>query len=115
MIRILHERAKAGVEIRVIGQSEANLPVRKLSKLRLHTRVIVRDGRQAFIGSQSLRASELDSRREAGLIVPDAKIVKKLIETFEPIGRLRALRKLEMGAQRSQRRQSRKRIRQCES
>ena len=83
MIRILHERAKAGVEIRVIGQSEANLPVRKLSKLRLHTRVIVRDGRQAFIGSQSLRASELDSRREVGLIVPDAKIVKKLIETFE--------------------------------
>ena len=83
MIRILHERAKAGVEIRVIGQTEADLPVRELSKLRLHTRMIVRDERQAFISSQSLRAAELDSRREVGLIVRDAKIVKKLMETFE--------------------------------
>jgi phosphatidylserine/phosphatidylglycerophosphate/cardiolipin synthase-like enzyme len=49
----------------------------------LHTRTIVRDGRQAFIGSQSLRAADLDSRREVGLIVRDAKIVKKLMETFE--------------------------------
>jgi cardiolipin synthase len=83
MIRILHDRAKAGVEIRVIGQAEAKLPVRVLPKLRLHTRVIVRDGHQAFIGSQSLRTAELDSRREVGIIVHDANILRKLMETFE--------------------------------
>jgi phosphatidylserine/phosphatidylglycerophosphate/cardiolipin synthase-like enzyme len=83
MIRILQDRAKAGVEIRVIGQAEAKLPVRVLPKLRLHTRVIVRDGQRAFIGSQSLRAAELDSRREVGIIVHDANIVKKIMETFE--------------------------------
>ncbi len=83
MIRILHDRAEAGVEIQVIGQTEADLPVRMLSKLRLHTRMIIRDGRQAFIGSQSLRTAELDSRREVGIIVHDADIVSRLMETFE--------------------------------
>ena len=83
MIGILHARAKAGVEIRIIGQSRAGLPVKKLNHLRLHTRTIIRDGHQAFIGSQSLRPAELDLRREVGLIVHDAKIVKKLAQTFE--------------------------------
>lgn len=85
MIRILQERAKAGVDIRIIGKLEGrvNLPVRKLAKIRLHTRTIVRDRHQAFVGSQSLRRSELDSRRELGLIVREQKVVKRLLETFE--------------------------------
>src|SRR5579862_3716028 len=58
MIHILQDRAKDGVEIRVIGETDANFQTRKLAKLRLHTRTIVRDGNQIFIGSQSLRAAE---------------------------------------------------------
>lgn len=85
MLRILQERAKAGVEVKVIGQLSGRAPfeVRKLAGTRLHTRTIIRDGRQAFVGSQSLRAAELDSRREVGLIVQDPKAVKQLIGTFE--------------------------------
>jgi phosphatidylserine/phosphatidylglycerophosphate/cardiolipin synthase-like enzyme len=85
MLRILQERAKAGVTIRVIGKASGHneLDVQKLSGKRLHTRTIIRDGRHAFVGSQSLRGAELDSRREVGLIVQDAKVVKKLSETFE--------------------------------
>jgi cardiolipin synthase len=83
MIRILQERAKAGVEIRVIGKAPATLPSKKLTQLRLHTRTIIRDGRQAFIGSQSLRTAELDLRREVGVIIQQAQIVKKLLQTFE--------------------------------
>ena len=85
MLRILQERAKAGVEIKVIGSvaGRAEFDVQKLAGTRLHTRTIIRDRRQAFVGSQSLRTAELDSRRELGLIVQDAKVVKKLIETFE--------------------------------
>jgi cardiolipin synthase len=85
MLRILQERAKAGVEIKVIGSvvGRTQFQVQKLSGRRLHTRTIIRDRRQAFVGSQSLRAAELDSRRELGLIVQDAKAVKKLIDTFE--------------------------------
>jgi cardiolipin synthase len=83
MIRILKDRVKAGVEVRVIGQTKAPFEVKRLSKLRLHTRTIIRDEKQAFIGSQSLRAAELDLRREVGLIVHDSRIVRRLTETFE--------------------------------
>ena len=85
MIGVLQARAKAGVEIRVIGKirSRAGLSVRKLTKMRLHTRTIIRDGKQAFVGSQSLRPAELDSRRELGLIIRESKPVKKLLNTFE--------------------------------
>ena len=85
MLRVLHARAKAGVEIKVIGSVAGRVPfeVQKLAGQRLHTRTIIRDRRQAFVGSQSLRAAELDSRRELGLIVQDGKAVKTLIATFE--------------------------------
>ena len=85
MLRILRERVKAGVEIRIIGKvaRSAKFNVQKLNGCRLHTRTIIRDHRQAFIGSQSLRAAELDLRRELGLIIRDAKCVKGLIDTFE--------------------------------
>lgn len=85
MIRILQERAKAGVEIKVIGSFAGHAPfkVQQLGDTRLHTRTIIRDRRQAFVGSQSLRTAELDARREVGLIVQDTKAVKKLVDMFE--------------------------------
>lgn len=85
MISILAGRAKAGVEVRVIGKitGTAEVQVRKLARMRLHTRTIIRDRRQAFVGSQSLRPAELDSRREVGLIVRESKVVNKLLATFE--------------------------------
>jgi len=85
MLRILQERAKAGVEIKVIGQvaGKTSIEAKKLGGVRLHTRTIIRDRRQAFVGSQSLRSVELDSRREVGLVVQDPKSVKQLIDIFE--------------------------------
>ncbi len=85
MLGILQARVRAGVEVKVIGQVSGRPPfdVRKLAGTRLHTRTIIRDRRRAFVGSQSLRAAELDSRREVGLIVRDTKAVKTLIDTFE--------------------------------
>jgi phosphatidylserine/phosphatidylglycerophosphate/cardiolipin synthase-like enzyme len=44
---------------------------------------MVRDSDAAFVGSQSLRALELDGRREIGLVVRDAKIIRRLAEEFE--------------------------------
>ena len=85
MIRVLQERIKAGVDVRIIGKisGRSGVTAQKLNRMRLHTRTIIRDGRQAFVGSQSLRPAELDSRRELGLMVRDAKIVKKLLAIFE--------------------------------
>lgn len=86
MIRLLKQRAKQGVEIRILGELEkkwrgSDLYVRDV-RGRLHVRAIVRDGRRAFVGSQSLRKLELDERREVGLIVRDRRIVKQLADVF---------------------------------
>jgi cardiolipin synthase A/B len=85
MIRILEERAKAGVDVRIIGKltvKASGLAVQKLA-MRLHTRTIIRDGKAAFLGSQSLRELELDSRREIGIIFKDARVVSRLAEVFQ--------------------------------
>jgi hypothetical protein len=50
--------------------------------MRLHTRTIIRDGKHAFLGSQSLRALELDARREVGIIFRDPGAVARLTATF---------------------------------
>jgi cardiolipin synthase len=84
MVRILEERAKAGVEVRIIGKllgKSSHIEVQKLA-MRLHTRTILRDSKAVFVGSQSLRELELDSRREVGVIVQDAKVVSRLAEVF---------------------------------
>lgn len=86
MIRLLEERAKEGVEIKVVGKMARHsnrISVRKLANLRLHTRTIIRDRRDAFIGSQSLRELELDSRREIGILFRDGDTIEKLIKIFE--------------------------------
>lgn len=83
ILRLLAERVKCGVKVRVIGEvSGGQLESRKLGRMRLHTRSIIRDRRDAFVGSQSLRQLELDSRREIGIIFRDAKVVSALSSMF---------------------------------
>jgi cardiolipin synthase len=85
MIRILRERAKAGVEIKMMGKlqkKDLDVLVEKFPG-KLHARSIIQDGRKAFIGSQSLRRLELDERREVGVIFTDAPIVRQLMSIFE--------------------------------
>jgi phosphatidylserine/phosphatidylglycerophosphate/cardiolipin synthase-like enzyme len=86
MLKLLNERAKAGVEVRIIGKvgkRAVGLEHEKYPGKRLHIRAILRDGTHAFMGSQSLRKLELDERREVGLIVRNEHIVKQMIATFE--------------------------------
>jgi len=84
--KVIAEQAKAGVKIRILGCLEKNNPdvkVRPMATMRLHVRAIIRDGKTAFIGSQSLRKLELDGRREVGIIIQNAGIVRKLQAVFE--------------------------------
>lgn len=85
MLRIITQRIKAGVEVRIIGKVEAkwNVKSEKYPGKRLHVRAIVRDGKRAFVGSQSLRKLELDKRREVGIVVVDQKVVKQIKAVFE--------------------------------
>ena len=86
IVKLLKERVKAGVDVRIIGKVSSrgdDLAHQRYPGHRLHVRAIVRDGRHAFVGSQSLRKLELDKRREVGVFVKGAPIVKELIATFE--------------------------------
>jgi len=85
MIRILKERAKAGVEIRMMGKLVKKDLDARIEKFpgKLHARVMIQDGSKAFLGSQSLRRLELDERREVGVIITDPTVVRQLISTFE--------------------------------
>ena len=85
ILELLDERAKAGVQIRVLGHvgEGSSVSSHGLRRPRLHLRAIVRDGTAAFVGSQSLRKAELDDRREVGISVREPSVVQRIHETFE--------------------------------
>ena len=85
MIRILKERAKAGVDIKMMGKLQKKDVGVRVEKFpgKLHARTIIQDGRKAFVGSQSLRRLELDERREVGVVFTDPSIVRQLVSVFE--------------------------------
>ena len=87
MLRLITERVKAGVDVRMLGGLEAkwaeNIKHEPYPGKRLHIRAIIRDGKRAFLGSQSLRRLELEKRREVGVIVTDEVVVKQMQEVFE--------------------------------
>ena len=74
MLKLLQERVKAGVDVRIIGKvgkRGEGLTAEKMPGMRLHLRAMLRDGQEMFLGSMSLRALELDKRREVGVIVKE--------------------------------------------
>ncbi len=85
MLRIISDRIRKGVDVRVIGKVEAkwNLKSGRFAGKRLHIRAIIRDGKRAFMGSQSLRRLELEKRREVGVIITDETVVREMKEVFE--------------------------------
>ncbi len=100
MLSILDERARSGVDVRILGKlggkvgdklggklggklEGSSLAVEPNSGKRLHVRAIVRDGNRAFVGSQSLRRLELEKRREIGVIVDDRTVVRGILRIFE--------------------------------
>ena len=85
-LRLLIERQKAGVEVKIIGRTggkKAGLTAERFPGKRLHIRAIIRDGRRAFLGSQSLRKLELEKRREIGVIIHDETVVRQMQAIWE--------------------------------
>ena len=86
MIKLLQERVKAGVDVRIlgkVGKKGVGLTYEKMPGMRLHARAMLRDNQELFLGSMSLRAIELDKRREIGVIVKDRTAAKQFREIFE--------------------------------
>ena len=86
MIKLLQDRVKAGVDVRIIGKvgkKGEGLTVEKMPGMRLHVRAMLRDGKEMFLGSMSLRGLELDKRREVGVIVKERAAARQFREIFE--------------------------------
>jgi phosphatidylserine/phosphatidylglycerophosphate/cardiolipin synthase-like enzyme len=95
MIKLIAERVKAGVDVRILGHvaKASALTWDKLPRYRLHIRAMVRDGEAAFVGSQSLRKVELDQRREVGMLISHRPTVRRILGTFEEDWALTAVAK----------------------
>jgi cardiolipin synthase A/B len=84
--KLLKDLAANGIRVRVLGKlkgPDGAVEERSFKSLRLHVRAIIRDGKSAFVGSQSLRKLELDHRREVGLLIHNAAVTRKLMQVFE--------------------------------
>ena len=86
MIKLLQDRVKAGVDVRILGKMgkrAEGLTCEKMPVMRLHLRAMLRDSQEMFLGSMSLRALELDKRREVGVIVKERAAAKQFRDVFE--------------------------------
>jgi phosphatidylserine/phosphatidylglycerophosphate/cardiolipin synthase-like enzyme len=86
MLKLLQDRVKAGVDVRIIGKvakKGEGLKSEKMPGLRLHLRAMLRDGHDMFLGSMSLRGIELDKRREVGVVVKERTAARQFRELFE--------------------------------
>jgi len=105
MLRALDTRARHGVSVRIIGsvgRKSPRLNVRPLGGFRLHTRAIIRDGCEGFVGSQSLRrpssirgaksASSSATRRSSPVSSIRSKLTGRRKETIESAATLQAAR-----------------------
>jgi phosphatidylserine/phosphatidylglycerophosphate/cardiolipin synthase-like enzyme len=56
--------------------------VNKQRGLRMHAKLIVADGQRALVGSMNIDRSAFDLRRELGMIVEGADLLRPLARTF---------------------------------
>ena len=58
------------------------MQVKEDPRLYMHAKIIVVDGRRAFVGSENISAQSLDQNRELGIIVADSSVLSTLQQTF---------------------------------
>lgn len=89
--------ARRGVNVEVIlpqpsGSASANadvvallrdgVHVRYISSVYMHAKMMVADGRLAFVGSENFSANSLDNNRELGIVIADRSGIGVLTRTF---------------------------------
>lgn len=57
--------------------------VREDSKLYMHAKIIIVDGKKAFVGSENISTQSLDKNRELGILISDNDVLNTLQQTFE--------------------------------
>jgi phosphatidylserine/phosphatidylglycerophosphate/cardiolipin synthase-like enzyme len=62
---------------------QGGVQIREDAQLYMHAKIIIVDGRIAFIGSENISTQSLDQNRELGIIVSDPSVLNKLQTTFQ--------------------------------
>jgi cardiolipin synthase len=88
--------ARRGVSVRLILPWPADIEVADVARLKaggvqlvyvsapfIHAKVIVADGRLAFVGSENFSSTSLDENREVGLLLADTTALATITTTFE--------------------------------
>ena len=88
--------ARRGVAVRLILPGATDIEAADVARLKaggvrlvyvsapyIHAKVIVADGRLAFVGSENFSATSLDQNREVGLLIADTTALTTLTTTFE--------------------------------
>lgn len=88
--------AGRGVRVRLIGNAGDQTNARGIASLRrahiaihlvqhpyIHAKVILIDGRWAFIGSENISAASLDQNRELGVLIANRAALDRVHTTFE--------------------------------
>jgi phosphatidylserine/phosphatidylglycerophosphate/cardiolipin synthase-like enzyme len=89
MMVTLLQKAAAGCDVKVIGRDihfdeiVPNFHARRLARYKLHAKCIVTDGYTFFIGSQNLRRTSLERRREVGIIIADEAMAHRIERVFD--------------------------------
>lgn len=92
IVATLVNRARHGVDVRVLAATTSPSAARSLSRVGIyprrlfapyiHAKVIVADTSVAFMGSENLSRTSLDRNRELGLIVRDGAVVHRIVQVF---------------------------------
>lgn len=62
---------------------QGGVQVREDTHLYMHAKIIVVDGKEAFVGSQNISTQSLDQNREVGIIIADNNVLNTLQQTFQ--------------------------------
>ena len=62
---------------------QGGVQVREDPRLYMHAKIMVVDGKTAFVGSENISAQSLDQNRELGIIVSDQSVLNTLQQTFQ--------------------------------
>ena len=88
ILRLLVEKARSGVEVRVLGDEKhgSTLPPaidsRATPRFKLHAKCTIIDGTRAVIGSMNMRPESFDRRREVCIVVDDVDVINQLNAVF---------------------------------
>jgi phosphatidylserine/phosphatidylglycerophosphate/cardiolipin synthase-like enzyme len=99
-VRLMVEAARRGARVRLIAPppdgGTAATPTDDMARLRAggvfvrqlraptqHSKMMLSDGRIAYIGSQNVTATSLDLNRELGMLISDPAVLARLASVFE--------------------------------